>query len=41
MFGYRRHRSTILLALFALLSVVLAVAALNGVLDPIVELLTR
>lgn len=41
MFGYRSHRSTILLALFAVLSVVLALAAFNGVLDPVVELLTR
>lgn len=35
------HHSTILLALFALLSVALAVAALNGLLDPIVEILNQ
>lgn len=41
MLGRRTHRSTILLARFALLSVVLAIAALNGLFDPVVELLTR
>lgn len=41
MVGRGVHLSTVLLATFALLSVVLALAALGGHLDPIVELLTR
>ena len=41
MAGRRAHYSTILLALFALVSVVLALAAVNGLLDPVVEILSR
>lgn len=41
MVGRRFHRSTILLALFAMVSVLLALAAVDGLLDPVVELLGR
>ena len=41
MVGRRLHPSTVLLALFAVVSVVLALAAVNGLLDPVVELLGR
>lgn len=39
MFVSDRDRSTILLALFAVLCMLLAIAALNGLLDPLVDTL--